>query len=130
MTSPEIPVVDIPAAWATSPKVVVRFLVGGLAATCGVPAEQVEAIVREVMRREELASTGIGRGLAIPHVRHEAVRDVGMLLGRLPSPVDWNAIDGEAVHRVCLILSPPHRPGGMLRTLEWVARALQETPPA
>ena len=114
----------MPGVVATSPEVVVRFLVGTLAATCGITPDRLEQVVGEVMRREALQSTAIGRGIAIPHARSDAVGFAGIIIGRLPVPVDWHAIDAEPVRLACMVLSPRNRPGDHLRYLERVVRNL------
>jgi mannitol/fructose-specific phosphotransferase system IIA component (Ntr-type) len=120
------PEVDVPPSAATSPELVVRFLVGELADTCGIPAMQVDHVVGEVMRRESLGTTGIGGGVALPHTRSAAVNQLGVLLGRLPAPIDWHAIDAQPVRLVCLLLSPLTDPANHLRFLETLVRTLQE----
>jgi mannitol/fructose-specific phosphotransferase system IIA component (Ntr-type) len=120
-----IPEVDVPRPVATSRETVVRFLVGELAATCGIPAGQIDQVVGEVMRRETLGTTGIGGGVALPHTRSAAVAQLGVVLGRLPVPLDWYAIDAQPVRLVCLLLSPLSDPVNHLRRLENLVRTLQ-----
>lgn len=120
-----MPEVDVPRPVAASPESVVRFLAGELAATCGVTAEQLEQVVGEVMRRETLGTTGIGGGVSLPHTRSAAVAQLGVVLGRLPVPLDWHAIDAQPVRLVCLLLSPTHNPANHLRHLENLVRTLQ-----
>ena len=121
-----LPEVDVPREVATSPESVVRFLAGELAATCGIPAGQLDQVVGEVMRRETLGTTGIGRGVALPHARSAAVARLGVVLGRLPTPLDWHAIDAQPVRLVCLLLSPLSDPANHLRRLENLVRTLQD----
>lgn len=47
----------------------------------------------------------------MPHARVEGVEQIAVLIGRLPIPLNWLAIDGEPVRSVCLLLAPPPRPG-------------------
>jgi PTS system nitrogen regulatory IIA component len=83
-------------------------------------------IVRAVMRREELGTTGIGHGIAIPHSRHQSVdRLIGTLAlsrGGLP----FESLDGEPVHVFFLLVSPQDRPGDHLRALEAVVRTMRD----
>lgn len=70
--------------------------------------EKSEAILfKTLKRRENLGSTGIGKGIAIPHCRSLVVNRLRLAYGRKPSGVDFNAIDGEAVHNFFLIVAPP-----------------------
>src|SRR4051812_46292609 len=76
-----------------------------------VPHADVPGIHAAVLRRERLGSTGIGRGLAIPHARHHAVdRPLGILAVCRP-PVEYESLDGEPVDIVALVLTPQDRPG-------------------
>jgi len=70
--------------------------------------EKSEAILfKTLKRRENLGSTGIGKGIAIPHCRSLVVNRLRLAYGRKPSGVDFKAIDGEPVHNFFLIVAPP-----------------------
>jgi PTS system fructose-specific IIA component/PTS system nitrogen regulatory IIA component len=95
-----------------------------------ITAEQIsrhdeEDVVASLLRREELGSTGIGRGVAIPHAKSTAVNRVIAAIGRCPNGVDFDGLDGEPVHLIVLVLSPPDRPGDHLRAIERISRALR-----
>jgi mannitol/fructose-specific phosphotransferase system IIA component (Ntr-type) len=120
------PMIDVPESEAGSRESVVRFLVGELAATCGVAAGQLDDVVRSVLRRETLGTTGIGQGMAIPHARSEAVAAVGVLIGRLPVPVEWDAIDAEPVRLACLLLAPRDTGVPRPKHLEGLVRFLRD----
>ena len=64
-------------------------------------------LFKMLKRRENLGSTGIGRGIAIPHCRSLVVDRVRLAFGRHPSGLDYAAIDGRPVHNFFLILAPP-----------------------
>ncbi len=67
-----------------------------------------EAILfKTLKRRENLGSTGIGKGIAIPHCRSLVVNRLRLAYGRKPDGVDFNAIDGQPVHNLFLIVAPP-----------------------
>jgi mannitol/fructose-specific phosphotransferase system IIA component (Ntr-type) len=67
-----------------------------------------EAILfKTLKRRENLGSTGIGKGIAIPHCRSLVVNRLRLAYGRKPDGVDFNAIDGEPVYNFFLIVAPP-----------------------
>jgi mannitol/fructose-specific phosphotransferase system IIA component (Ntr-type) len=67
-----------------------------------------EAILfKTLKRRENLGSTGIGKGIAIPHCRSLVVSRLRLAYGRKPDGVDFNAIDGEPVYNFFLIVAPP-----------------------
>ncbi len=60
----------------------------------------------EVLEREAQASTGIGRGVGIPHAKSEQVKGVLLAIGRIPGGIDFGAVDGERVRIVLLLVSP------------------------
>ena len=66
-----------------------------------------ETLLRVLTRREQLGSTGMGRGIAIPHCRSLVVPRLRMAYARLAEPLPWDAIDGKPVHHIFLIVAPP-----------------------
>jgi mannitol/fructose-specific phosphotransferase system IIA component (Ntr-type) len=66
-----------------------------------------ETLQRVLLRREGIGSTGVGRGIAIPHCRSLVVNRVRLAFGRHPAGLDYAAIDGRPVHNFFLILAPP-----------------------
>ena len=64
-------------------------------------------LLRTLERRERLGSTGIGKGIAIPHCRSLVVSRLRLAYGRKVEGIDFNAIDGEPVHNFFLIIAPP-----------------------
>jgi mannitol/fructose-specific phosphotransferase system IIA component (Ntr-type) len=70
--------------------------------------EKSEGILFKMLkRRENLGSTGIGRGIAIPHCRSLVVNRLRVAFGRKPGGVEYNAIDNQPVHYFFLIVAPP-----------------------
>jgi nitrogen PTS system EIIA component len=83
-------------------------------------------IVAELAKREDLGSTGMGGGVAIPHARfHQLRKPFGMLV-RLKKPVAFEAVDGKPVDTIALLLLPEGRDGGQLGALACVARRLRD----
>ncbi|HET8625729.1 MAG TPA: PTS sugar transporter subunit IIA [Gemmatimonadales bacterium] len=78
-----------------------------LVALLGLPDGDSEALERVLLRREGIGSTGVGRGIAIPHCRSLVVDRVRLAFGRHPTGLDYAAIDGRPVHHFFLILAPP-----------------------
>jgi mannitol/fructose-specific phosphotransferase system IIA component (Ntr-type) len=78
-----------------------------LVALLRVPQGDAETILRVLLRREGIGSTGVGRGIAIPHCRSLMVETVRLAFGRHPTGLDYAAIDGGPVHHFFLILAPP-----------------------
>ncbi len=64
-------------------------------------------LLKMLKRRENLGSTGIGRGIAIPHCRSDVVSHLRVAFGRKPAGVDFKAIDNKPVHDFFLIVAPP-----------------------
>ena len=90
----------------------------------GLPADEV---VREIAKREELGSTGVGNGVALPHARLTSLKTPFALLARLRHPIDFDAIDGEPVDIVVLLLLPELDDRAKGNALACVARALRDT---
>jgi nitrogen PTS system EIIA component len=84
------------------------------------------ALLAAILRREELGSTGIGGGVAIPHATFPGVDGVISAIAEFPGGVEFDSIDGRPVKLVCLVVSPTDRPGEHLRIVEAVARRLRD----
>ena len=82
---------------------VLRELVGLL----GLDEKSEGILFKMLKRRENLGSTGIGRGIAIPHCRSLVVNRLRVAFGRQPRGVDFKAIDEQPVHNIFLIVAPP-----------------------
>lgn len=105
---------------------VIREMVQSLVDVNKIAAGDYETIIKAILKREELGSTGIGRGVAVPHAKHASV---GRLVGAVAvssEGVDFQSLDGEKVHLFFLLISPPDRPGDHLRALENVSRQLRD----
>ena len=84
-----------------------------------------ESIARAVVKREREASTGMGKGVAVPHVKHYAVADVVAAVGRSSTGVDFSALDKQPVYVVFLLISPSDDPDKHLQAMESVLKQLQ-----
>lgn len=105
---------------------VIREMVESLQRAGRIESENVEGIIAAIMKREELGSTGIGRGVAVPHTKHPSVNQLIGAVGVSRDGVDFNSLDGEKVQLVFLLVSPPDRPGDHLRALENISRQLRD----
>ncbi len=105
---------------------VIRELVGSLVKAGRISGEDSEDIVRAIIKREELGSTGIGRGVAVPHTKHPSVERLVGTVGISHDGVDFDSLDGEKVQLLFLLVSPPDRPGDHLRALENISRQLRD----
>ncbi len=123
-----IPDAVVPASQfqATNRDDAIRELVASLF-RAGVLAETDQPdIVRAILRREQLGTTGIGRNIAIPHSRHAAVSKLTGALAVSGPGIGFDSVDGEPVHVMILLISPPDRPGEHLRYLESVVSTLRD----
>lgn len=85
-----------------------------------------KAISSEILKREKLGSTGVGGGVAIPHARMPGLKTAFGVLAHLQKPMDFDAIDGEPVDIVFLLLLPTAASGEHLNVLAAVARRLRD----
>jgi PTS system nitrogen regulatory IIA component len=86
---------------------------------------RVDQVAPDLLKREELGSTGIGRGVAIPHARLPDVQRPYGLLVKLKVPIEFDAIDGQAVDIVFVLLLPAVAENGQIGALAQVARTLR-----
>lgn len=86
--------------------------------------ENADEVVRLLVERENLMTTGVRTGFAIPHAFSEHVHRSVVALGHLPKGVDWNALDERPVHYVFLLLGRPDSEGAHLRLLARLSRLL------
>jgi mannitol/fructose-specific phosphotransferase system IIA component (Ntr-type) len=69
---------------------------------------EIGATLRKLLdRREELGSTGVGRGIAIPHCRASVIPQLRLAYGRISAGISYDAIDKQPVHHLFLIVAPP-----------------------
>ena len=93
---------------------------------CGViRTDDEDSVVSAIVKREELGSTGIGKGVAVPHTKHPSVDKLIATVALVRDGVDFASLDGGAVHILFLLVSPPDRPGDHLRGLENISRHLR-----
>ena len=105
---------------------VIRELVSSLVDNNSIPGDEQESIIQAILKREELGSTGIGRGIAVPHTKHPSVDQLVGTVGVSADGVEFMSLDGEKVQLFFLLISPPDRPGDHLRALENISRQLQD----
>lgn len=84
--------------------------------------EQRDSIVDAVRNRESLGSTGIGHGVAIPHAKTDAVKQMRLVVGVSRLPIDFDSIDKEPVRIFFLVLAPIGESGPHVETLAAIAR--------
>ncbi|HTU27734.1 MAG TPA: PTS sugar transporter subunit IIA [Pirellulales bacterium] len=87
--------------------------------------EHREEVLAALLKREELGSTAIGRGVAMPHVKHSAITTLLGAIAEFKLGVDFASLDGERVHLVCLLLTPADSVSEPMRVLIAVAECLR-----
>ena len=112
----------VPALAATTKEGAIRELVTALQRAGYFKPHEVDAVVAEILRREGLGSTGIGRGVAIPHSRYEGLPRLVGTLGLSKAGIPFDSIDGQDVRLVFLLVSRPDQPGPHLHALETIVR--------
>ena len=111
---------------STDKESVVSELVDALLKAGNIKEADRDDIIKAIMKREELGSTGIGRGIAVPHTKHPSVDKLVGTVGVSSDGVDFESLDGEKVQLFFLLVSPPDRPGDHLRALENISRQLRD----
>jgi PTS system nitrogen regulatory IIA component len=92
-------------------------------------ARHADAVLEVLRQREALGSTGIGKGIAVPHARSTMVAERAVLLARSSKGVDFDASDGNPVHLCFLIVAPPtERDPVYLQMLAEIVRAVRLAP--
>ncbi len=120
-----VPGAVIPSLQVSNKEAAIRGMVDSLVQSGNIKANDADGIVAAILKREELGSTGIGRGVAVPHTKHASVDRLIATVAISPTGVDFASLDGEDVYILFLLVSPPDRPGDHLRALENISRHLR-----
>ena len=88
--------------------------------------KDVNHIVKILMEREELGSTGIGQGIAIPHGKSDTIRTIVAAFGISKKGIGFDALDGESVNLVFLLVAPHDSAGAHLKALAKISRLLKD----
>ena len=86
-----------------------------------------KTILKALVDRENLGSTGIGQGIAIPHGKTDKVKDIVAVLGISKKGVNFDALDGESVYLFFLLVAPKENPGPHLKALAQISRLLRDS---
>lgn len=113
----------IPVLKAKTKKQALQELADRASALVGLSSRDV---VEGLSQRERLGSTGLGRGIAIPHAKFRDLDKIVCLFARLEEPIEFEALDGEPVDLVFVLLAPEHASGDHLKALARISRVLRE----
>ncbi|MGH7461248.1 MAG: PTS sugar transporter subunit IIA [Longimicrobiales bacterium] len=108
---------------STTKDAVLRELVGVIAN--GNEDQQHSELLRAVREREAVLSTGIGNGVAIPHGKSAVIPELRMAAGTAHQPVDFDALDGQPVHLLFLLVGPESAAGPHIKALSRIARLIR-----
>ena len=104
----------------------IRELVGALADAGALPTSAVDDVVAAIIKREQNGSTGFGKGVAVPHVKHPKVKAMSGTIGRSAGGIDFAALDHQPVYTIFLLLSPENQPQQHLQAMNIVFSNLQK----
>jgi nitrogen PTS system EIIA component len=113
----------IPTLNAGNKKQALQELAARAAKLAGVSPQEV---YETLLQRERLGSTGVGRGIAIPHGRLASLENIFCMFARLESAIEFEAPDEERVDLIFLLLAPEHAGADHLKALARISRLLRE----
>jgi len=116
----------LPRLAAVSKAGVLEEMVGLLCSSGALAGKDASDVEQALMRRETLGTTGIGKGIALPHAKHAGVKGTIAALGRSVGGVDFDALDGQPVHLVFLLVSAPDAAGAYLEALRRVTDVIRD----
>jgi PTS system fructose-specific IIA component/PTS system nitrogen regulatory IIA component len=108
----------LPNLAATDREEAIGELLDSLVIAGALSAELREELHKSIVKREKRASTGFGHGVAVPHVKHAAIRKPAVAVGISHEGVNFNALDRQPVFSIFLLLSPEDKPEDHLDAME------------
>jgi mannitol/fructose-specific phosphotransferase system IIA component (Ntr-type) len=121
-----VPEAIIPALESTERDAVLREMVSSLADAGALPRDAIDEVVAAIIKREQNGSTGFGKGVAVPHVKHPKVKKMAGTVGRSETGIDFAALDHQPVYSVVLLLSPDNQPQQHLQAMNIIFSSLQK----
>jgi PTS system nitrogen regulatory IIA component len=115
----------VPNLVAGTKEEVIREMVESLRASGHIQNGEAEAVIKAIMKREEQGTTGIGRGVAVPHTKHAGASRLICTVALSKKGIEFTSLDGDPVHILFLLVSPADRPGDHLRALESISKHLR-----
>ncbi len=105
---------------------VIAEIIDALIASGAAPPEVRGELIASVLERESKGTTGFGKGVAVPHVKHKAVRRMAAGVALSPRGIDFSSMDKQPVYSVFLLLSPDNKPEEHLQAMEVIFRNLSK----
>jgi len=105
---------------------VIKEMVAALVKAGRIEEATSKKVIKALMDREELGSTGIGAGVAVPHAKHDSITDLVGAFGRSKKGINFDALDGEPVHVLFLLLSSKSASGAHLEALAYISRLVRD----
>jgi mannitol/fructose-specific phosphotransferase system IIA component (Ntr-type) len=90
------------------------------------PASIKDDLIEKVLERERKHSTGFGRGVAVPHVKHPDIEQMAAAIGISAEGIDFNSLDKQPVYTIFLLLSPQSKPEEHLQAMEVIFKNLSK----
>ena len=115
----------VPELQAKTRDEVIAELVESLATAGAVSKKNVKDITKAVLAREAQATTGIGKGVALPHAKLKGLKKPIGTIGRSSEGIDFGALDSKPVYSVILLLSSPDNPDEHLQAMETIFKHVQ-----
>ena len=103
----------------------IRQVVDALAAAGAVAKKSVNEITKLILDRENQATTGIGKGIALPHAKLKNIKKPAGAIGQSSSGIDFSSLDNKPVYTVILLLSNPDQPDEHLQAMETIFKHVQ-----
>ena len=103
----------------------IRSLVEALAEAGAIPKRSTEEVIKSVLSREDQATTGIGKGVALPHAKLKGLKRPVGTIGQSADGIDFKSLDSKPVYSVILLLSSPDNPDEHLHAMEAIFKHVQ-----
>ena len=115
-----------PSLEAVSRDDVLEELVGALAGAKAITRKIASEAAKSCIARENKATTGIGKGIAMPHARVKGVKKPVATIGKCSTGVDFGSLDNKPVHAVILTISDPDNPAEHLKAMELIFKCVKD----
>jgi nitrogen PTS system EIIA component len=115
----------IPELKAATRDEAIEELVGSLAESGAIAKSKIKTVVELIKAREAQATTGIGKGVSLPHAKLKGIKKPTGTIGRSSGGIDFSSLDSKPVHSVILLLSSPESPDEHLQAMEAIFKHVQ-----